>query len=87
MHDEFEHFESGLTSPAAAAWTITPDDVADLPHATRGIYVGQSGDVMVEMVSGDTVTFPNLQAGMIYALRVMKVFASGTTATGLVGVK
>jgi hypothetical protein len=41
----------------------------------------------VEFVSGDTVTLYNVQAGAVYAVRVRHVLATGTTATGLVGLR
>lgn len=85
MQDAFADHAVGLTAPATRPETITPDDNADLAHATRALYVGQGGDVRVRMISGDEVTLVNLQGGILYPLRVVRVFATGTTATGLVG--
>jgi hypothetical protein len=87
MNDDFADFNSGLTSPAAAADPIAPSDTTVLPTATRAIYVGQGGDLTVEFISGDTVTLYNVQPGAVYALRVRHVLATGTTATGLVGLR
>ena len=75
----------GLDSPASKAFAITPNDGADLPVATRSLYVGTGGSLVVTLV-GDTaaVTFTGLQAGY-HPLRVKKVAVTGSTATGLVG--
>ena len=48
---------SGLTDPAAGAAIITPSDSADLAEVTRGLWVGVTGDVQVDMADGDTVVF------------------------------
>jgi len=87
MKDDFESYTTGLTSPARDAEAITPDDATDLGAATRGIYVGGSGSLQVQMVSGQTVVFNNVQAGIVYPLRVSRILATGTTAAGLVALR
>jgi hypothetical protein len=85
--DDFENFQDSLTSPASAAEAITPSDDTALSHTTRGVFVGQGGDVTLRLISGDVVTLSNLQSGIIYPLRVDQVMATGTTATALVGLR
>ena len=85
MTDTFANHASGLTAPAGHAAQIVPNDGADLPVTTRAIYVGTGGDVRVRLISGATVTFTNMQAGLYYPMRVERVLATGTTAGGLVG--
>jgi len=87
MTDDFEDYSSGLTSPATAAEAVTPNDSQDLQHVTRAIFVGQTGDLAVKLQSGDEVVLHNVQAGAVYAIRVSQVKATGTTATGLVGLR
>ena len=87
MADDFEDHQSGLTSPATQAQPITPSDSLALPYASRAIYVGGAGDLRVVMCSGDVVTLMGVQAGMVYPLRLAQVLATGTTATGLVGLR
>jgi len=87
VKDEFESYATSLTSPARDADPITPDDATDLSTATRGIYVGASGSLQVQMLSGQNVTFDNVQAGVVYPLRVARVLATGTTAAGLVALR
>lgn len=86
MADEFRGREPGLTAPSSSAFEITPDDGSDLQNVTRGLYVGSSGDVRVLMLGDDTpVTFTGLAGGVTHAKRIRRVYATGTTATGLIG--
>lgn len=85
MADLFASHQPGLTAPAASAAALTPTDAADLPRATRALYVGTAGDLHLRLTSGDEVTLTNAAAGMIYPLRITRVFATGTTAGALVG--
>ena len=87
MTDDFASYETGLSAPASAAETITPSDTLELEFTTRALFVGQDGDVVVTMKSGDNVTLRNLQGGVVYPLRVTHVLATGTTATDLVGLR
>lgn len=76
---------SGLTSPALYGFTITPNDGQDLPRTTRALMVGAGGDVRVTLLSGDELVLPNLLPGAQYALRILRVHASDTTAAQIVG--
>ena len=87
MKDDFESYTTSLTSPARDAEAIVPNDAVDLPFVTRGIYVGSAGSLQVQMAGGQTVTFENVLAGVIYPLRVSRVMAVGTTATALIAVQ
>lgn len=75
-----------LGNPAGGGFAVTPNDSANLSATTTGIYVGVSGHVKVDMANGNTITFPNLQAGVIHPIRARRVYATGTTATSIVGV-
>lgn len=70
--------------PADDAADVTPSDTVDLGAVTRGLYVGVAGDVAVIMKDGGAVTFSGLAAGVAHPLRVSRVKATGTTATGIV---
>jgi len=79
--------DTALVEPATQAVAITPNDEKDLVTATRGIYVGVSGDLTVDLVGGSSeIAFVNLAAGVIHPLRVTRVYATGTTATSIIGV-
>lgn len=85
ISDHFSKFGSGLESPATGLLAITPSDGADLTVMPRAIMVKQPGDLAVVMKDGTTGTLPALQAGVPYPVRVRRVLATGTTATGIVG--
>lgn len=84
MPDEFASHQPGLTAPAANARPITPADGVALAAVPRAVYVGGAGSLSTVMLSGDSVTFAQMQAGMIYPLRLREVRATGTTASGLI---
>ncbi len=74
-------------TPAKHAFRIAPNDGVDLIAPTRGIYVGVLGNLHVRMVDGSDETFENIAAGVIHPLSVIRVFATGTDATGIRGVR
>ncbi|MCP1168378.1 spike base protein, RCAP_Rcc01079 family [Limimaricola litoreus] len=84
MHDPFDKHQSGLESPPTRLFQIQPDDAADLPQATRALNAAQGGAVRVTSVAGDVATL-YVAAGCAFPVRVRRVWATGTTATGLVG--
>lgn len=67
------------TAPAFNAVAITPSDATIIP-ATRGIWVGVTGNVAVRMASGATATFTAAPVGVL-PIQVDKVLSTGTTAT------
>ena len=69
---------------AGGAKEITPSD-SEI-EVTKGVYIGTSGDLAVVMEDGSEVTFTALPAGVFHPLRVRKIKAGGTTASGIVGV-
>lgn len=83
--DPFASSSSGLSSPAAHAAAVTPDDATDLTTAPRALFLGAGGDVKVTMVGGETVTFTNAPQGY-NPLRVTRVWSTGTTATNITAV-
>lgn len=86
MADRFRSFTRGFTSPLTEAFSIAPDDAADLAEPTRALMVATAGDVAVRMLDGSSpVTVPALQLGVLYPLRVSRVLSTGTTASGLLG--
>lgn len=71
-------------SPAVNALVVTPSDTLDLPGgACRKLVIGVAGNVSVIMVNGVAPVVIGLTAG-IHGLRVTRVLATSTTATGIV---
>jgi hypothetical protein len=78
---------NGLSSiPALNGFAVTPSDSVDLAAASRGIYVGVSGNVKVTTLNGDAVTFVGLAAGIIHPIAASRVWSTGTAATSIVAV-
>jgi len=67
------------------AFEIIPSDAADLTHETIAIYVGFDGDLKIDLVNGETITMYNLAAGAWHPIAAKKVYATGTTATYILG--
>lgn len=85
MADPFSTYQAGLTSPAFAAIAVTPNDGADLANTSRGLWVGQGGDVAVILVNDTaSVVIANVSGGSLLPIRVKRVLATGTTATSIV---
>lgn len=66
------------------ALAVTPNDSTDLAHVITGFMVGVAGNVVLDTVGGETVTVACV-AGFWYGIRSTRIHATGTTATGIVG--
>lgn len=74
---------ANATVAAHGAASVTPSDSAEMP-ITRSLYIGTGGDLTVTMADGQNVTFTNTNGGLILPIQVIKVYSTGTTATGIV---
>ena len=84
--DPFGTASDSLIAPAREAFALTPNDAAELTSATKALYVGTGGDIVLRAVgSGTDVVLRNVVSGSVLAIRLRAVRASGTTATDLVG--
>jgi hypothetical protein len=77
---------SGYDAPASNAFAVTPADGSNLTHAARALFVGGAGNIKVDTLGGDTVTFTGVVAGSILPVRILKVYSTDTTATNIVAV-
>ncbi len=78
--DPSEHID--VASPPAFLEEITPNDSIDLGSESRAINVAASGLVQVTTVGG-SVGSVFVVAGVLFPLRIRRVWATGTTATGI----
>lgn len=70
---------------ATDAFAITPHDTnAQLAAA---LYTGSGGSIAVRTDAGTTLTFANVTAGTILPVKVNRVLSTGTTATGIIGLR
>jgi hypothetical protein len=68
---------------ARGAFAITAG-ASPLSRPIRGLYVGGTGNVVVTMESGESVTLNSLAEGLIHPIRATHVTAAGG-ATGILG--
>lgn len=85
MADKFQKQVNTLDSILTDGFVITPSDTTEFTQPTRVLYIGNTGDITVVMISGTTLSFTNVTSGQILPFRVSKVMATGTTATNIIG--
>lgn len=73
-------------------FAITPDNANNLPTVASAVYVGATGNVNCILFgdySNSTVftntSFVGVTAGSTLDIKVIKIWATGTTATSIVG--
>jgi hypothetical protein len=78
---------------AYRAAAVTPSNTVDIPSVSTQdgtgnngcvLYVGGAGNLKVTTVGGDEVTFSSVLAGSFIPVQVVKVWASGTSATNII---
>ena len=71
------------------AASVTPSDTVNIPSVSGGtnngcvLYVGTAGNLRVQTVGGDDVTFNNINTGAFIPVQIVKVYATGTTASNI----
>ena len=73
--------EGSTSVPSGTAYTIYSQ--ADNPNNGCTLYIGLAGNITVETVGGDVVTFTGMPTGSFIPVHVLKVKASGTTAQSI----
>ena len=81
-NDRFAADPDTLSTPATDIAEIMPSDAQDLPVVTKALNAATAGLVRVTTERG-TVADVFLAAGVVFPLRVRRVWATGTSATGL----
>lgn len=76
----------GLTTPAAHAALVTPDDSNDLTSMTRGVSFGTAGAIKVTTAGGETLVIPSgaLAAGVVHPVAWVRIWSTSTTAANIV---
>lgn len=82
--DNYSSLPVTFASPAVGAVAVTPSDSVNLSKISRGLYIGGGGNVSVEFVDGTVATFVGVGSGGGLGVRVVKVRATGTTATNII---
>ena len=84
MTDTFTNHRRSPRDPAHSAAGITSEDAIDQDQVTTAFIVTTPGTVRVTMADGGLVNL-TLVAGQTVAVRARRVWQTGTTATGIVG--
>ena len=82
--DRYAGSGDDLLSPASHAAAVTLSDTVDLAFASKRLWVGTAGNVKINTVGGETVTYNSVPAGTYLQVRATRVYATGTTATVVV---
>ena len=83
--DPFAASADSPIAPSEFCFAVSPSDSAELPTATKAIFVGNGGDITLRSVRGTSdVTFRNVADGSIIDVRVRAIRATGTTAADIV---
>lgn len=80
--DQFAGQSRTMTSPATDMVAVTPDDANDLPMVSIALNVASPGKVRVTTQDGSTGDL-SVSAGVVFPVRARRVWATGTTATGI----
>lgn len=72
-------------APASDAFAVTPSDSVNFTTAARSLYVGVTGNVTVVTPAGTVVLFTAVPAGTVLPIEAQRVNATGTAASGIVG--
>lgn len=78
-------FQTTPDSVAQQCIAITPADSDLAGGSVRALYVGGSGNVKITDPQGNAVTFVGAVAGTILPVMAKRVWATGTTATNIIG--
>jgi len=76
--------------PAASAKTITPNDSTYFSKPVSAIYVGTGGNIAVvheqdtDGTRDTVIVYKNVPSGFYLQARIVKVYATNTTATDLI---
>lgn len=72
--------------PFTNAVAVTPSD-ATMISETEALWVGTGGSLTVVMVGGEQATFGSVPSGTRLDISVVKVMATGTTASSIVALR
>lgn len=78
---------------AGRAAAVTPSDTVDIPSVSTQdgsgnngcvLYVGTGGTLKVTTIGGDEVTFTGIVSGTFVPVQVLRVWATGTSASNII---
>ena len=82
--DRYPLHEKSTQGPYTRAVAVTPNDTTDLAFRTLALAAAAAGVVNVHMAGSSTPVLVPIAAGIPLQVRVDRVLAASTTATGIV---
>ena len=84
-YQKLQGYRAAIVTPSDTVNISTPSSVA--VTATNGcvLYIGVAGDLKVTTAGGDDIVFKNVAAGF-FPIQVIRVWATGTAATDIIGI-
>jgi hypothetical protein len=86
---QYTRIHPATEEPPSRAWEIIPNDddsTTNMAFVTRVIYVGgESGDIKLKTLGDDIIIIPNMASQNFFPIQAIHVYATGTTATNLIG--
>lgn len=76
-------FNTTSEGPARGGAAVVPSDANDLAREARALYIGVTGDVVLDTPDGATLTFKAAPVGIL-SVSAKRVRATGTTATNII---
>ena len=70
----------------AGAVSATLSDTTNMPHPCVLFVGGTAGNIKVTTANGDEIVFGNVQTGTVLPVQVIRVWSTGTAATGIVAI-
>lgn len=85
--DPYKDLPPSELSPATKGFAVTPSDTSDFATYAKSLRINQGGSIrFLPILADDAAPLTwDVQAGDYILLQVRKVFATGTTATGITG--
>ena len=84
--DRFASYAPSWSTPSPGRVPVTPSDAEPLPFVTRSLKVTGAGNVRAACADGSIVPFA-AAAGETIPGQFVRVFLTGTTATGILAEK
>lgn len=84
MTDTWQATPNVEWGPAANAAAVTPSDSVDLATVSTALLASGAGVVSCDLQGSGTSVLIPIGAGVVLPVRVRRVRATGTTATGIV---
>ena len=63
MVDRYAGMGGDLMSPSGDAAAVVPSDTVDFPNAPRRLWIGGAGNVTINTLAGNSVTYTGVPAG------------------------